>query len=423
MKHFIFIFLFLTACSNGSGSKNSNSDNGNGGESAPLSQDFPILTITTAGGAPVTSKEVYVNGHVSLNPNGSSAAFALEADMKIKGRGNSTWGLPKKPYRIKLNSKASVAGMPAEKDWVLLANYSDKTLMRNYLALELGRRLGLSWTPRTQVIEVVLNGTELGTYLLTEHIKVAPDRVHITPPKATDTTPEAVNAGYLLELDGRLDEVINWRTARNVPYTLKDPEEAPAEQVAFIKNYLQTAEDVLNSAGFADPTNGYAKYIDIDSFIDCFIVQEVFKNQDGAAFSSIFLYKDKDTKLKMGPLWDFDIGAGNVNYSDAQHPEGWWVRAHSPWFSKLFQDPVFAAKVKTRWNEVKAQKVDSLLVLMDQMAWALDKTQQKNFTIWPILNTYVWPNPVITGSYAGEVAYTKNWLKTRIQWMDSQLNP
>lgn len=380
-------------------------------------QNFAKVNIATAGGVDIVSKDDYVAGTVTIDPNGTDDSYAFSAPMKIKGRGNSTWHMPKKPFKIKLDATSAVMGMPADKEWVLLANYSDKTLMRNILGFELGRRLGMAYVPRWQIVEVNLNGTELGTYLLTEQVKISPVRVNAIK---TDVT-----GGYLLELDQRRDEPARFETTRGVPYAIKEPSSPKPEEATYISGFVQTVEDVLNSPTFADPATGYAQYIDVDSFVNWYLVSEILKNQDSASFSSIFLFKSSGQKLKLGPLWDFDLAAGNVDYSDAQYPERWWVRVGSPWFTRLLEDPAFAAKVKTRWNQLKGQGADltAVLRLVDRTAYALELSQQKNFVIWDILNIYVWPNPVVTGSYQGEVSYLKDWLTTRMKWMDQQFNP
>lgn len=398
------------------------SDSGGTEAEQPLSKILPKVNITTENAVAITSKDVYVNGRFVIDPNGSPGVAAFDATMKIKGRGNSTWGMPKKPYKIKLDAKASVLGMPTDKEWVLLANYSDKTLLRNFMAFEMGRRLGISYVPRAQFVEVTLNGDYLGNYLLTEQMKISPDRVKLTEIKATDLTGDLITGGYFIEQDERLDEVINWRTSRNVPYTVKEPSTLVPEQITWIKNYMQGVENNLYSSSFADPVTGYANDIQVDTFIDWYLVSEVFKNQD-AFFSSIYFVKERGQKLAMGPLWDFDLSAGNVDYSSASDPEGWWVRSGSQWFGRLFQDPVFESRVRVRWNQVKASKIDVLLPLIDKYAEMLGPSQERNFVRWPILGVYVWPNKVVTGSYQGEVDYAKDFLVKRIKWLDRQFNP
>lgn len=407
------VSVSIIACTSG---RSGNGDSGSTLLEVLPAQVFAKINIVTDGGVPVDSKDVYVNGTVMVEPNGVDPTWAYTGAMKIKGRGNSTWSMPKKPFKIKLNAANPMLGMPSDKEWVLLANYSDKTLMRNEIAFETGRRIGMAYVPRSRTVEVTLNGTELGTYLLTEQVKVAPNRVDAV---ATDVT-----GGYLLELDRRLDGTY-FTTTRSVPYVIKEPSTLTADQTTYISTYVQQAEDALNSADFADPLTGYANYIDVDSFVDWFIVSEISKNVDAANFSSIYFYKSSGGKLVMGPLWDFDLGFGNCDYADAEFPTGWYIRTGSPWFSRLFQDPAFSQKVKQRWNQLKSKSADlnGIMRMVDRNAYAFDLLQQKNFTLWDILNVYVWPNRIVTGSYSGEVDAMKAWITERMTWMDNQLNP
>ncbi|CAN5504517.1 hypothetical protein BH10BDE1_BH10BDE1_12770 [soil metagenome] len=427
---FLFLVLGYNNCTPfavGIVTENASSTEGEGAAPPPapeiLTQDVAKLSITTENSAPVDSKDIYVNGHVSMIPNGTAVANTLEADMKIKGRGNFTWTLAKKPFKIKLNSKASVMGMPEDKEWVLLANHTDRTLFRTSLAFEFSRRVGADYTPRLQTVDVTLNGVDLGNYSVTESIKIAASRVNVTELKATDVSGDALTGGYLVELDQRLDEVVNWRTTRGIPYTLKEPSAATVEQQAYIKDYIQQAEDVLNSAGFADPVDGYAKFIDVDSFINLYLVHELFKNKDAADFSSIFFYKERLGKLKMGPAWDFDLAAGNSDVLEINDPVGWLLRTRSPWFTRLFQDPAFEAKVRAKWNSLKNTKIDTLDAYIDKQAYQMSLAQARNFNVWPILNYAFFPASIVPGTYQGEVDKLKTWLKTRVAWMDSQINP
>lgn len=385
-------------------------------EALPI-QTFAKVNMTTVGGVAIASKDTYVDGQFTIDPNGLDASLAFTGSMKIKGRGNSTWLFPKKPYKIKLNSTAVIMGMPTDKEWVLLANYSDKTLMRNEIAMEMGRRLGMAYVPRTQTVEVNLNSTDLGTYVLTEQVKISTTRVNAV---STDVT-----GGYLIEIDQRRDQTYRFETTTSEPYAIKEPSVPTAPQLAYIQGYVQDAEDALNSAGFENPTTGYAGYIDVDSFIDWYLVNETLQNSDAGNYSSIYFYKSSGGKLKMGPLWDFDISIGNNDYTNAQYTTGWWIRTQSPWFSRLFQDPVFASRVKARWNQMRALSSDLTAVnkMIDRNAYAFDLVQRTNFFLWDILGIYVWPNRVVTGSYAGEVAAMKTWITARMQWMDQQFNP
>jgi len=389
----------------------------------PTAVDLPVVHITTQGGAPIDSTETYVSGTLVISTDLAGANQLYSGTMQIKGRGHSTWWMPKKPYRIKLDAKASLLGMPSDKDWNLLANYNDKTLMRNAIAFELSRRLGLPWTPRGAFVEVFLNGRYDGNYQLTEKIKAGTSRVNITRMADTDTSGDALTGGYLMEIDERLDGAFWFRTNRNLPIVIQDPDPAADAQHTYISSYVMQAEDALYSNSFTDPALGWPAYFDAATFINWYLVDEFTASQDSIFFSSCWLYKDRlNPLLYMGPVWDFDISMGNVNYSTAVNPTGWWVR-NGPWYSRFFQDPNFAALTVVRWNEVRATQLDTMLAYVDQTALALEQSQQNNFQRWPILGELVWPNSECAGSYQGEVDFLKSWLTQRLVWMDSQFNP
>ncbi|BAV10214.1 CotH protein [Filimonas lacunae] len=379
---------------------------------------LPIVYLTTVDAAAITSKEDYVNGHISINGNGL-LFNSYEGDMQIRGRGNTTWDMPKKPYKIKLNSKAEILGMPADKEWALLANYSDKSLMRNYLAFETSKILELEYTPRYQFVEVFLNGTYVGNYQLGEHIKVATNRVNIKELDEDDISASKISGGYRLEVDARLDEPNWFYSAQGVPFTIKDPDEGVIAQNTYIQNYIQATEDAIYGSSFTDPTKGYAAYINPTTFINWFWVNELFKNNDALFHQSVLMYKDRDSLLKMGPVWDFDIAAGNIDYNGNDNPEGWWVK-NAKWMSRLFEDKVFAQQAITRWQSVRT-RLNKLQDKIDATAAYLKYSQGANFKTWDILNIYVMPNAVVTGSYDGEVAYLKSWLTSRINWIDAHL--
>ena len=387
----------------------------------PQRVNLPVLEITTDNAAPIVSKDDYIPAQMNLRSN-VVAEPAVIGGLQIRGRGNSTWGMPKKPYRLKLTDKQVLLGMPSSRDWVLLANYSDKTLMRNFVALELGSRIGLAWTPRAAFVEVYLNGRYDGVYLLTENIKVAKDRVNIAELGDTDVTPDTITGGYLLEVDFRQDGHTMFSATDRLPIVFQDPEEPVQAQEDYIKGYIDEFEAVLHSPGFADPATGYAKYIDTDSFVRWFIVNELFRNVDANMWSSCWMYKPRDGKLFMGPLWDFDIAAGNIDYNDAFKTAGWWIH-DAPWFSRLFEDPAFAARARVIWNEIKADDLPAMFESITAHATVLQQAQLNNFQRWPILENYVWPNNRIPGSYAGEVEYMGSWLTARVAWLDAQFNP
>jgi len=379
---------------------------------------LPLVYVYTTNSTPITSKEDYVNGTVTIYPNDNSEIYT--GTMKIRGRGNTTWTFPKKPYRIKLDSKASILGMPSNKDWVLLANYADKTLMRNSIAYDLGSQMKFPYTPRTTHVDVILNGRYQGNYLIGEHIKVDDNRVNITEMDPGDIDEEKITGGYFLELDDYRDGIY-FELASGLPFVIKSPDEDMAqEQMNYIKNYMQATENVIFSEDFADPENGYAKYINPETFIEWYWVMEVLKNIDAQDVSSIFYYKDRGEKLNMGPLWDLDVAAGNASVNGGDDPTGFYVR-ESKWFKRLFEDSTFKAKAEGRWFTLKDELLSKLPVMIDDYSNKLDISQQQNFYRWNILNQVVWPSPVAVGSYEGEVNYLRNWLSERVDWIDSQI--
>lgn len=382
---------------------------------------IPILYLNTENSKNIDSKDVYLNATLIINTNMLYEQAKTTIPTQVKGRGNSTWGMPKKPYRLKFTDKSPMLGMATAKNWVLLANYSDKTMLRTSTAFDLGTKIGADFTPQGRPVELVLNGKYKGSYFLTSQVEVNENRVNIPELKKTNTSAEEITGGYLLEQDMRLDEANWFYTKAKLPITIKSPEDITEAQLNYIKNYMQQTEDAIFSADFADPEKGYNKYINTESFINWFIVQEIMKNEDAKEKTSIFYYKNRGGKLSLGPLWDFDLGAGNVDYSDSRYPTGWWIK-DGPWFSRLFQDPNFRAKVKTRWNAIKNKEIKEISGTIDKNAAYINLSQQKNFEEWKILNTYVWPNQFVMGTYDKEVTQLKNWLSARINWLDAEIN-
>lgn len=375
-------------------------------------------------------KSYGIPGHIVIeDPDGHySDQLKLEGDVELQGRGNSTWDMPKKPYKFKFSSKQAVLGMPKAKGWVLLANYADKSLLRNATAMRSSEILQMPWTPRYRIVEVWLNGSYEGVYNLFEKKDTGKNKVDI----------DTENGDFYLEIEQSIDAPHYFFTKRcNVPIQFKDPEEPLAEDMARIEQLFNDFESTLYGSNFANPVNGYAKYIDVDSFVDNYIIEELAKDIDGnTRKSSFFSLEKKDNLLRFCHQWDFDLSYGNANYfpgglsgagGDNNGPRGWWIRDFGPdslkstgWYYRLFCDKAFVDKVKARWNEVYPA-LKTVPEEIDRLKAEMGESPKRNFERWDILGTYVWPNVKVTGSYDKEVDYLKNFYLERLEWLNTNL--
>ena len=374
---------------------------------------LPIIYLQTDSFLPIDSKDDYILGDAWIDGGRGFDDFE-ESPMKIRGRGNSTWEFPKKPFQMKLDDKAEFLGMPKDKKWLFLAEYADKTMLRNKIAYEMGYISNLDWTPQARFAEVFINGEYNGTYNVTQKVEESNNRVALG------------DTGYLLELDQleRLDfdDVYFESTATDkFIVNIKEPSlEYDSEQYSYIVNLIGDFESALFGANFTSESNGYRQYIDIDSFVDWFLISEITKNVDSMFFSSIYLNVIPGEQIKMGPLWDFDLAFGNVDYADSRYPEGWWVK-YNPWYERLFQDPYFVTKIKERFEyfnnnqDLIINKIDSY---SEQLKWA----QEENDDKWQTMGVFVWPNPVVFDTYQEEVDNMKSWYSTRMSWLESAID-
>ena len=369
---------------------------------------LPVIYLETKNNQEIDSKEDYFDGTLSME-GGRYFSDAPSTTIKIRGRGNSTWGVhPKKPYQLKFDEKTEMLGMPKDKKWIFLAEFSDKALIRNKIAFEMGYLSQLDYTPQSVFAEVVINGTYNGVYHISQKVEESDNRVVLG------------DTGYLLEIDqlGRLDpDDVYFRTNKFL-INIKEPEtEYNSNEFNYVSDLINEFENVLMGVQFADPQLGYAKYIDIDSFIDWYLISEITKNQDSKEFSSIFLNVIPGEKIKMGPLWDFDLAFGNVDYSECEYPTGFWVKDHA-WYARLFEDEVFVEKVKNRFLYYKENQ-NFILEKMDFYANQLKWSQHENDLKWDLFGRYVWPNPVVYDSHQAEVDHLKNWYIERMNWLDA----
>lgn len=346
----------------------------------------------------------------------------------------------------------SLLGMPPENDWVLYGPFTDRSLMRDLLMYRLSNAMGL-YAPRSRYCELILNGEYRGVYVLLEKIKRDKGRVAVSELHSYETEGDSLTGGYILKIDkSDGEEVDGFNTATRLPdgstsgsfyqYHYPRPDSMVQEQKNYIRHFIQTFETDMAKPGFADPVNGYPKYIDVDSFVDYFILEEISKNVDGYRLSAFFS-KDRDSKdgkLHAGPIWDFNITLGNANYYDGWDTDDWEIDSLTEqcgndfpppfWWIKFAHERNFAGRIRTRWQELRASVLatDALHTYIDSIADTLDEAQARNFELWPRPGepgVGFWPVPAIFytfSTYQDEVDYLKSWISERLVWMDGHMS-
>lgn len=405
-----------------------------------FSSNLPIIVINTSGQTIPDDPKLRASMGVIDNGPGNRNTFTdpfnnYNGAIDIETRGESSQTFPKKSYALETvdvngeNLNVELLGFPAENDWILYAPYTDKSMMRNDITFKLSRDIG-QYATRTRACEVVLNGDYQGVYILMEKIKVDNNRVDIASLNPEEISGDDLTGGYILRVD-KLDwnDYPAWSSG-GIDFQYFDPsgEDLAVQQQDYIRNFINTVNASISGSNYANPQTGYAKYIDVKSFIDHMLLSELGKNVDGYRYST-YLYKDKDSKggkLVLGPLWDFNLAYGNVDYNAAvQYPNGGWLYNDFRmwWFPRLMLDPNFQNKMKTRWDSLRDEELSNarIIFLIDSLAASLSEAQVRNYERWPILNEYVWPNQYVGGSYANEVAWFKNWIISRANWMDANL--
>ena len=370
---------------------------------APSEDSLPLITITT---------QTPLNAREKVGAMMKTAGY--EGAIGIKLRGNSSLSFNQKKYTFETrnengkDSVVSLLGLPAHSKWVLLAPYNDISMMRDPLAFQLWRDMG-HWGPRTVMCELMLDGEYRGIYILAEAIKRGEERVPISKLKKSDVSGRELTGGYMLRIDaydeddvtfaskipGIGDGIMNSQITWSIIYPKK--ENLQPEQLAYIQNYVDTVEQVIQSDYFADPKKGYARYIDVPSFVDYFIHSELSLNADGYKRSAYF-YKEKlhadgsGGKLCAGPVWDYNLAYGNCNFCNANNLEAWCFEGGNTnptpaFWQRLLQDPAFRRAVKERYFQLRKDVLSNqrLFQYIDKHAHLLAKSVDHHFETFPEL--------------------------------------
>ena len=358
------------------------------------------LNINTPNGVGITSKTVWVeNANASLTSVDGKITDLGKA--RVKGRGNTTWGYPKKPYALKLEEEASLCGMPSEKRWDLLANYIDRTEMRNAVAFEVAQKAkSLEWSPHGEFVKLYLNGVLSGIYYLCEHIKIDKNRLNLQ------------KGGYVLELDTYFDEDYKFKSdLLGLPVQIKDWKggDMTEERLAGIQAEFNEIEALLVSED--RDKNGWQELVDIDSFIDWWFVYELVQCGEPGHPKSSYMYRDKGGKLKAGPVWDFDWGtfrSGEVKRFRIKE---------AIFYKYMFKDPAFVKRVKEKWKDSKATFL-TVTDFFDKTAKQIKVHVDRDKMKWPMTTTV---NKDESMSFDEAVATMKSNYKKHWEWMDQQI--
>ncbi len=383
--------------------------------------NLPAIYIETFDGAAVSSKTEYV--YSTLHYVDEADSVVTYDSVQIRGRGNSTWNMSKKPYRIKFASKQKFLGKgyAKAKSWTLLANAGDKTMMRNAVTSAMGRFEGVGFNPAYKFADLVLNNTYLGTYQISDQIDVRKHRVDITEQDDTLTDDSNITGGYLLEVDGFADGNCFRTYNYNVPVRIHYPDEddIQARQTNYIAGYVRAFERRLAGSDFADPLLGYRAVVDSVTLANWYIATEVSANIDG--FYSTYFYKElDDSLLYWGPLWDYDIAYDNdsrkpgttnqlmadIGYGDARE-----------WTVRMWDDPWFARLINRRYNElIDGGLVDFMLQTIDSIDSLMDESQQLNYQKWGI-NRRMYHEIVLYSSYDQYVSDLKEFVTNHTEYL------
>ena len=461
---FLFIILFISCNSIEPVSDNINSnidtkdsidDNTNKCNNCVYVYNFEINTLGVGPDSEIVD-EPKIPAALKIKKDDS---IHFQGIIGIEIRGETSQFFDKKSYGIETwdtqynDIDVSLLGFPEEEDWILYGPYSDKSLIRNKIIYELSEMMG-NYTSRTEFVELTINYEYKGLYIFMEKLKRDKNRINISKLEENDTDENTITGGYIIKIDksdmedgsytdynsfqskydvfGKLhgDKKINFN------YEYPKPDEIHANQKIYIKNYFEEFEYSLAGDNFRDPNEGYRKYINENSFIDFFILNELSNNVDGYRLST-YLYKDRGEKMNIGPIWDFNLSFGNADYCGGERYDLWCYKFNERclgdlwnvpfWWERILEDEKFVINLKNRWNDLRGNLLsdENLMNIIDIKYSLLNNETEvikKNFEKWKIFGIYIWPNSFIGNNYYEEIEFLKNWIKNRTQWLDQSIN-
>ena len=374
---------------------------------------LPVMFINTKQGAPIRDKENWIAGDFSIL--GNDGKYIIEGnELEIRGRGNTTWYNPKKPYALKLSKKTELFGMPKHKRWVLLAAYNDKSMIRTDLAFHLAQKYSnLRWKQGGQLIELILNGEFMGNYYICEHIKIDENRV-----------PD----GYVIEIDYRAKEangdIFFKSKLSQLNFVIKDPDvEKGSPEYLYAEEYINNCEKDLQ----VPDSEKYMEYIDLESMVDWYLNSELTRNPDATFFLSVYMNIGADGKLYMGPLWDYDLAFGNQVYDDDNGNDngytGFIIRdgdRSKIWMKAMFKNPEFVAMLKSKMKVIAANEAE-IMAFIDKRHQELKTSALYNDKQWNLMCPKNASDATIAKAYDEQIKYLKDWLHGRIQWLSTNI--
>ena len=430
----IIILLAIAVCIALNGCQNA------GKQEKTEGNGLPVLSIMIE---PAEFAKVNESEDHSYRAKGGSISITVPADYKgdysdeilndsgeleldyIRGRGHGTWSADKKPYKFKLKDSYDLLGMGKDKNWVLLANRYDETLLRNRLGSYISERMGLAYTMKCLPVDLQINGEYRGSYLLSQEVEIDKTRVNIASLSEEDNQEPDLSGGYLICTWPQDDEPLQnlYYSDRVIIFGNEEPqftedEDGTPQQKAYIDAYIQKTEDAIFGENFCDENGvSYQEYMDITSAADYWWIQEYIKNYDGFSTSSTYLYKERAGKLYWGPLWDVDLSMGG-GFDGA---EG-FNNCRMPWLDHLRDhDPEYQQLLKERWKALDAI-LDEILQdggVLDQYTQEIENSWQADHERWPLIDE---EGQEIEVSFQDSISSLKTWMRERQKWINDNID-